>query len=438
MTKGYLPRKLAWKILLKVNRGIYSDHALNMVLRNFNLTPLDIAFITELSYGCIRYKKFLDVWIDHVSKLPHQKQPPKLRSLLHIGLYQLLKMDKIPHSASISTTVEIAKRTDLKGLAGAVNAILRKASLKIETKKIPDLPGDQIEKISYLNSLPTWLVKDMVNWLGYDHAVNIAKSFNKKPSIDLRINSLKGDMNLLLEELKKDNIIAIPIKELINGIELKSKPRTIKNIPGYKEGKWVIQDRSSQWIAPLLNPKKGDKILDACAAPGIKTTHIAELTNDQSEIWAIDRSKKRLEILKENLNRLDIKSVKTFQADSTKLISYKPEFLNYFDKILIDAPCSGIGTFSRNPDARWSLDKDKIDQLIILQEELLESNLPLLKFKGRLVYSTCTICPRENSLLIKKFLDKNRNLYLISEKQILPSFENPGDGFYAAIITHKS
>ena len=422
---------------MKVSNGTYSDHALEKVLKNYQFNSLDIAFITELSFGCIRYRKFLDLWIDHISKFSHQKQPPKLRWLLHIGLYQLLKMDKIPFSAAISTTVEVAKRTDLKGLAGTVNAILRNAIRNLEKENLPKISSDEIEVLSCMESLPLWLVNEIVDWVGIEEAKNLIKAFNKKPSIDLRINSLKTDLNKFLKELNESNINAAPIKYLNHGVALNSNPRSIKNLPGYKDGMWVVQDRSSQWVAPLLNPMEGEKILDACSAPGCKTTHLAALANDAAEILAVDRSEKRLKILQSNLERLNIKSVKILKADATSLIDIKPNLLYYFDKILIDAPCSGIGTFARNPDIRWSLSKDKINKLIILQERLLNCILPLLKKNGILVYSTCTICPEENYLLIKRFLSKNKELKLDSERQILPRFDKPGDGFYAAKISYK-
>ena len=438
MSIGYLQRKAAWEILLKVSSGDFSDHALEKVLKNYQFNPLDIAFITELSFGCIRYRKFLDLWTDHTSKITHKKQPPKLRWLLHIGLYQLLKMDKIPFPAAISTTVEVAKKTDLNGLAGTVNAILRNASRKLEQKIFPELSSDRKERISYLESFPLWLVKDLYKWVGNSEGENIIKAFNKKPSIDLRINQLKTNLDNFLKVLHENKIDAEIIKDLHNGITLKSNPRSIKNLPGYSDGLWTIQDRSSQWIAPLLNPKEGEKILDACAAPGSKSTHLAELTNDSAEIIAVDRSAKRLKILQSNLERLNLKSVNTLKADATSLIELNPKFISYFDKILLDAPCSGIGTLSRNPDSRWSLSKEKIKSLTLLQEKLLQSILPLLKKDGTLVYSTCTICPDENNLLIERFIEKNKTLKLVSQKQILPSLDYPGDGFYSAIISYKS
>ena len=437
MAIGYLQRKASWEILLKVSSGAFSDHALEKVLKNYNFNSLDIAFITELSFGCIRYRKLLDLWTDHISRIPYQKQPPKLRWLIHVGIYQLLKMDKIPFSAAISSTVEVAKKTDLKGLAGTLNAILRNTVRNIEGENFPEISPDNIERISCLESLPLWLVNELVNWVGIRDTENIAKAFNKKPSIDLRINPLKTNVNNFLKVLHENKINAEPITKLNNGITLNSNPRSIKNLPGYEKGFWTIQDRSSQWVAPLLNPRKGEKILDACAAPGSKSTHLAELTNDSAEILAVDRSEKRLKILQSNLDRLDLKSVKTVKADSTNLLDLNPDFASHFDKILIDAPCSGIGTLARNPDSRWSLNKDKIKQLISLQERLLEGILPLLKRNGVLVYSTCTICPEENNLLIKKFIENNQKIKLVNQRQILPNMEYPGDGFYAAVISYK-
>tara|TARA_Y100000589_G_scaffold332210_1_gene390276 strand:- start:5292 stop:6605 length:1314 start_codon:yes stop_codon:yes gene_type:complete len=437
LTKGYLQRRAAWEVLLNVSSGLFSDKALEKVLKNYNLTSLDVAFITELSFGCIRYRKYLDLWIDHTSKLKHQKQPPKLRWLLHIGLYQILKMDRIPFSASISTTVEVAKKTDLKGLSGVVNGILRNVIRKLESKSFPIVPKNRIEKIASYESLPVWLIHEITKWVGSNEAEMIAKSFNKKPSIDLRVNTRQTNIEEILGILQNNDIEAEPITELMSGIELRSKPRSVVELPGYSEGKWVIQNRSSQWVAPLLKPKKGEKILDACSAPGSKTGHLADLISDDGEIWSIDRSEIRMKILRENLKRLKIKSVKNYKCDATKLFEIKPELKNYFDKILLDAPCSGIGTFSRNPDARWTLTPQRITQLIGLQNKLLNNLVPLLNKKGTLVYSTCTICPHENNFLIENFLRQYPDLYLVSERQILPSLDHHWDGFYAAVIKYK-
>ena len=177
MVTGYLQRKASWEILLKVSSGVYADHALEQVLKHYEFNSLDIAFITELSFGCIRYRNFLDLWVNHISKIPFQKQPPKLRWLLHIGLYQLLKMDKIPFSAAIYSTVEVAKRSDLKGLAGTVNAILRGTIRNIEKENLPKISSNKMEQFSCLESLPLWLVNEIVNWIGIEEAKNVFKAF---------------------------------------------------------------------------------------------------------------------------------------------------------------------------------------------------------------------------------------------------------------------
>jgi len=206
LAKGFLQRKASWEILLKVSSGIYSDLALEKVLLNYKFKQLDIALITEISFGCIRYRKYLDLWIDHTSKFPHNKQPPKLRWLLHIGLYQLLKMDKIPYSAAISTTVEVAKITDLSGLSGVINGILRNASQKFKEKDFPIIPNNKVDRISYIESLPKWLVKEIIDWFGFEKASNIAASFNKRPTIDLRVNSLQTNVDEIIKLFKNKDI----------------------------------------------------------------------------------------------------------------------------------------------------------------------------------------------------------------------------------------
>ena len=414
MSIGYLQRKAAWEILLKVSSGDFSDHALEKVLKNYQFNPLDIAFITELSFGCIRYRKFLDLWTDHTSKITHKKQPPKLRWLLHIGLYQLLKMDKIPFPAAISTTVEVAKKTDLNGLAGTVNAILRNASRKLEQKIFPELSSDRKERISYLESFPLWLVKDLYKWVGNSEGENIIKAFNKKPSIDLRINQLKTNLDNFLKVLHENNIDAEIINDLHNGITLKSNPRSIKNLPGYSDGLWTIQDRSSQWIAPLLNPKEGEKILDACAAPGSKATHLAELTNDSAEIIAVDRSEKRLKILQSNLERLNLQSVNTLKADATNLIELKPNFISYFDKILIDAPCSGTGTIRKNPDIFIRNAPDNLEKFVSIQNKILDNSAKILKKNGLIMYVTCSLQKIEGERRIEDFLKSHKQFSIVS------------------------
>ena len=217
-------------------------------------------------------------------------------------------------------------------------------------------------------------------------------------------------------------------------LQVKSGLGDLHKWPGYQEGKWCVQDRSSQSVSLLLDPKPGENVLDACSAPGSKTTHLAELMGNVGEIWAIDRSRSRLNLVSINAKRMRADCINVLEADSLDLLKIKPEWEKFFQRILLDAPCSGLGTLARNPDARWRMTPEKINELVILQMKLLKKTLPLLTSGGRIVYSTCTIHPEENFRQIERFLVSHPELKLRGQQQILPSFDHGGDGFYMAVL----
>ena len=431
---GLLSRKAAWEVLRAVSNGSFADIALERIFKKYSLSRTDRALVTELSYGAIRQRYFLDCWLDFLGKIPAEKQPPLLRWLLHIGLYQILKMERIPPSAAIYSSVELAKRNKLLGLAPVVNGLLRSALRCKKKGQLLPKPLNDSELLAQEESLPFWLAKELISWRGKEGARKIARVFNTSPTLDLRVNSLLINKLKLKKIFESVGIRTRSIPNCPQGLEVIDGEGDLKKWPGFSEGHWFVQDRSSQLIAKYLSPKSGEKILDACAAPGGKTTHIAELIRDNGEIWAIDRSSKRIEKLLINLERLSLASVKTKVANSIKLQDLFPEFKEYFDRILIDAPCSGLGTLSRHPDARWRMSPEKIMDLVFLQKELLNSLVPLLKKGGLLLYSTCTIHPDENSHQIKQFLIDNPNIQLTHQHQIWPDEKNCGDGFYFAIL----
>ena len=199
-----------------------------------------------------------------------------------------------------------------------------------------------------------------------------------------------------------------------------------------------VQDRAAQWVSPLLSPQAGDRILDACAAPGGKATHLAELVGDQAEIWAVDRSAGRLQRVAANASRLGLNSLQALAADATDLLDQKPEWRGFFQRILLDAPCSGLGTLARHPDARWRVSTDAVEELRLLQQRLLNGLLPLLAPQGRLVYATCTIHPRENEEQIRELLAAVPALTLLSQHQRWQDDPQGGDGFYAAVLQFRS
>ena len=414
--------------------GAFADVALERIFNLYSFKSLDKALITELSYGAIRQRYFLDCWIDSLGKVPAHKQPPLLRWLLHLGLYQILKMKRIPPAAAINTTVELAKTHHLKKLAPVANGILRSALRSKEKGLLLPKSNNPSLELAKNESLPIWLAEELIAWKGVEHATQIAKAFNSVSPIDIRVNKLRADLKDVKELFDSCYIQNQVIPNCPSGLEVRAGVGEPRKWPGYEEGKWSVQDRSSQLIAPLLGPLPGENILDACAAPGGKSTHIAELMNNEGKIWSVDRSSKRSKKILANSERLGTNCLKVLVSDSNELLVKHPEWKNFFDRILIDAPCSGLGTLSRHPDARWRMNQDNIQELVAVQSQLLNSLAQLLKSGGTLVYSTCTIHPEENFNQIKKFLQLKSEFLLEYEKQIWPGEESNGDGFYIAVL----
>ena len=433
--QGLKARKAAWEVLQAVGGGAFADLALEKIFSLYSFKSIDKSLITELSYGAIRQRYFLDCWIDFLGKVSAKKQPPLLRWVLHLGLYQILKMERIPPAAAISTTVELVKSHHLAKLAPVVNGILRSALRSKERGiELPKSKNPSLE-LAKNESLPVWLADELIVWKGVGDAYKLAKAFNTINPIDIRVNKIRSNVKEIKEVFDACGIKNQLIPNCPDGLEIPAGSGEPKKWPGYAEGKWSVQDRSSQLIAPFLGALPGEKILDACAAPGGKSTHIAELINNQGEIWSVDRSSRRAQKISANLERLGITCLQLLVADSNDLLRSHPELEDYFHRILIDAPCSGLGTLSRHPDARWRMNKENIQELVSLQSQLLNSLDPLLKSGGKLVYSTCTIHPDENFNQIKNFLKINPNFLLEYEKQIWPGEEDNGDGFYIAVLS---
>ena len=435
--KGLKPRKAAWEVLQAVSAGSYSDIAIKRVFKKTDLSVIDRGLVTELSYGAIRQRYILDCWIDYLGKIPALKQPPLLRWLLHIGLYQILFMDRIPNSAVVNTTVELAKNYGLAKLSKVTNGILRSAIRAKESGIVLPNPTLLHERIAQAQSIPNWLAKNLLDWTGIAKAELIARSLNKVPQIDIRINKLRANLDDVRDSFNALGIKSFLIENCPYGLEIESSSGDIKDWPGYQEGKWFVQDRAAQWISTLLDPLPGERVLDACSAPGGKTTHLAELMGDFGEVWAVDRSEKRLNQVRSNAQRMKLNSINFVKADASKLLKERPSWLGYFHRILLDAPCSGLGTLGRNPDARWRISPEMISDLVLLQSRLLESLLPLLADGGTLVYSTCTFNPKENTEQIESFIANHPCLTLENQKQIWPGLNNAGDGFYGAVICYN-
>ncbi|MEX0588932.1 MAG: 16S rRNA (cytosine(967)-C(5))-methyltransferase, partial [Cyanobium sp.] len=433
------------QVLLAVGAGAYADVALERELQRHPLEGPDRALATELAYGAIRQRRLLDAWLDALGKVPAARQPPKLRWLLHLGLYQLLFSTRVPASAAVSTTVELAKRNKLGRLAPVANGLLRACGRRRAGAKpepwdgLGPLSPNPVDAFGLRHSLPPWLAELLLQWLpatGIEpspEAEAFGLACNQPPALDLRVNPLRTSRPALLEALAAAGLEAAPLPDLPNGLTLLGRSGELRNLPGYADGHWCVQDRAAQAVGLLLDPQPGERILDACAAPGGKSTHLAELMNDQGEVWAVDRSEGRLRRVGVNAARLGLQSIHTLVADAAQLAAEKPEWHGWFDRILLDAPCSGLGTLARHADARWRITPEAISELVLLQSQLLEALLPLLKPGGQLVYASCTVHPAENSQLLDGFLAQHPGWSRPQQWQRWPA-AGGGDGFFAALL----
>ena len=252
--KGLDARKAAWEVIQAVGGGAFADVALERIFNLYSFKSIDKGLITELSYGAIRQRYYLDCWIDHLGKVPAKKQPPLLRWLLHLGLYQVLKMKRIPPAAAINTTVELAKTHHLKKLAPVVNGILRSALRSKERGLLLPKSNNPSLELAKNESLPVWLAEELIAWKGVEHAKQIAKGFNSVSPIDIRVNRLRADLKEVKEIFDSCGIHNQVIPSCPYGLEIRAGVGEPRKWPGYEEGKWSVQDRSSQLIAPSLGP----------------------------------------------------------------------------------------------------------------------------------------------------------------------------------------
>ncbi len=440
------PRQLAFIALRDVHKGAYADVALDRVLQKVNLLDCDRRLVTELVYGSVRRQRTLDTLIDQLAKKKSDQQPQDLRTILHLGFYQLRYQERIPASAAVNTTVQLAKENGFSGLTGFVNGLLRQyirlaQKIKGDPLQLPEssdlenlspnlspkrgealnsppsllgkgagglgfaltFPNDvksQVERLGILHSFPDWIVQVWLEQLGLTDTEQLCEWMNQSPTIDLRINPLRASIEEVEVVLQSAGVLVRRIPHLPQALRFIGNTGSIQKLPGFKEGWWTVQDSSAQLVGHLLDPQPGEVVIDACAAPGGKTTHIAELMADEGKIWACDRTPSRLRKLQENFQRLNLQSIQIYTGDSRHF----KQFQNTADRVLLDAPCSGLGTMHRHADARWRQTPESVRELSVLQRELLTHTSTFVKPGGVLVYATCTLHPAENEEVISAFL----------------------------------
>lgn len=419
-------RYLAVEILEKIEReDAYSNLLLRKVIEENDLIKEDVNLLTELVYGVLQRKLTLDYQLDpFIGK--QKKLKNWVKQLLRISVYQMEYLERIPAHAIVNEAVNIARLRGHKGIAGLVNAVLR--NIQRKGLRNPEEIKDTKQRLSIQYSLPIWLVEDFIEQLGLEEAEKLAASFSERPKLSLRVNTNKISRTDTIEQLKTEGYEAVESEISPYGIvALNGIPATSSL---FEDGLISVQDESSMLVAPALNVSPGDYVLDACAAPGGKAMHIAAnfLEKEQGgKLVALDIHPHKINLIRQNANRQGVKEiVETNELDARKVFeTYGAET---FDRILVDAPCSGLGLIRRRPEIRYNKTKKDIVSLQKLQIEIINNVSKSLKSGGELIYSTCTLTQSENQEVIQQFLEKNKDFKQVKVNLPTNELETQEDG----------
>ncbi|NOQ52542.1 MAG: 16S rRNA (cytosine(967)-C(5))-methyltransferase RsmB [Desulfuromonadaceae bacterium] len=393
------PRRAAYEILLRVDEGAFADLVLDTTLNRSQLDSRDRGLVTELVYGTLRLRGRVDFALSRFCDRPlHRLQPGVLR-LLRLGAYQLLELDRIPAHAAVNSSVELARELEMDQATGLINGVLRALARGKADIDWPDTSNIR-RYLQHVCSMPVWLSKELMRLLPNAEARALGEALAQPAPYSLRVNTLKTERDQLLAALAEAGHQAHPCSYVPEGILIDK--RGDGPLPGDAEGWYQVQDEASMLIAHLLDVQPGQRILDCCAAPGGKTTHIAALTDNRAEIVALDKHPQRVELIDQGAERLGCSSIAARAWD----LSEKPDFLApaSFDRVLLDAPCSGLGVLRRNPESRWNKSAVNLRELAVLQRQLLGNVAPLVKSGGRLLYSVCTFSWAETDEQVTTFL----------------------------------
>jgi len=401
------PRLMAFELLRQIERsGSFADEALDRAfLAAPGLRPVDRSFIHELVMGVLRWRGQLDWIIQQVLKSPGKKIEPRVKDILRLGVYQLYHLDRVPPSAAVNESVRLARSilADEK-ISGFVNAALRAILRRKEEIAFPSLENEPWEHLTASLSHPRWLAGRWLKEFGVETAARICLADNFPPPWTLRVNTRKTTREKLSAELWHLGIPTRPAPFSPVGLIADKNP-LVEGRDLFQRGLFFLQDEASQIVSYVLQPQPDERILDACAAPGGKATHIAELMENRGEVSALDFPEKKIRLIAENTRRLGLSIIKGLVADAGRPLPL--DLRPAFDRILVDAPCTGLGTLHRNPEAKWKRKEEDLRRLQQVQLALLQNVSSYLKPGGVLVYSTCTLTAEENEQVVDRFLKTN-------------------------------
>ncbi|MCG0276930.1 MAG: 16S rRNA (cytosine(967)-C(5))-methyltransferase RsmB [Thermanaeromonas sp.] len=412
-------REAALHIIYRVlEEGAYTNLAANEVLRESGLKSRDRALAREIAYTAIKAWNTIDWALNlYLKKRKLEDLPPWIRCILRVGASQILFLSRIPPWAAVFETVALAKKYGHQGTAGLVNAVLRRLLLHKEQLPYPDVKEDPVGHISLRYYHPAWMVSYWLSRWGLDETIALCKANNIPPPLTVRVNTLKATVSRVQEILDKEGAKARPCRFAPEGLIVEGFD-TLEDAPAFQEGLFYVQDEASMLVSHAVNPHPLSTVVDATAAPGGKTTHLAQLMNNEGRILAFDTHRKRLRLIADNCRRLGVTCVELNLGDARLLGALYPGVADY---LLVDAPCSGLGVLRRRPDARWRKDTGNVQELAEIQLTILKGAFGVLKPGGVLVYSTCTLTWEENEGVIKRFLEENPEVTLEDLSAYLPN-----------------
>ena len=448
------PRAIAMHALMQVaRRGSFPDVLLDIYFKeNPELDSRDRALITELVYGVLRWQGRLDWVIDQQINIRPEKVALPVRVVLRLAVYQLLFLDRIPAAAAVHEAVELAKASQPQHVVSFVNGVLRSISRKAGVLKEASPEGSSEHRLAMLYSYPVWLVQRWLTRWGAEETEAFCHGSNQIPPTTVRVNTLKTSVEGLALAFRDLGFSVEPSKLVPEALQLRSIRTDLSSLDQYQRGEFQVQDEGSQLVAHLIQPQPGERVLDACAGLGAKSTHLAQLMENQGKVTALDNQGWKLNRLIENAERLEISCIEPVEMDLLELEPSGDEFS--FDRILLDAPCTGLGVLRRNPDLKWKIRAKDFRRLHLVQKRMLNKLAPLLQPGGVLVYATCTVSKEENEETVQDFLRENQEYQRESARPYLPpgcaaAVSQDGslqtwphrhgvDGFYAARLRRIS
>ncbi|MCX7842937.1 MAG: 16S rRNA (cytosine(967)-C(5))-methyltransferase RsmB [Clostridia bacterium] len=410
-------REIALKALYDINeKGAYSNITLDKYLEGHELREVDRAFITELVYGTLKWKLAIDWIIGQFSSIKLKKISPWILNTLRLGVYQILYTDRIPDSAACNESVALAKRYGHEASGRYVNAVLRNVSRSKGNINYPDKQKELEKYLSVKYSHPEWMVGEWLKRFGGEFTESLLDSNNTVPDFTIRVNTLKVSKRELAKRLEALGMETAEGKFAEEAMIIK-KPVSISNLDAFKEGLFQIQDESSMLVAKVLDPKPGELAIDVCSAPGGKSTHIAQLMNNIGTVLARDIHEHKIRLIEDAASRLGITIIKAELFDAAEV---DDNFLEKADRVLVDAPCTGLGIIRRKPDIKWARNMGDKKEITCLQGKILNASAKYVKPGGVLVYSTCTIEKEENEDIVRAFIEKEKDFTFEDISGLLP------------------